>query len=368
MAEQKNNHFVPVFYLKLWSNNSKQINSYLINAKKTITATIRKETSKDYLYGQDKRIENAFSLLESNVKVIIDKIITSQSILELSNEEHMQLKGFMSVGAFRTQWQKDWYNHNINTIAKTLIQYQEERFDKDWEDKVNIRVDFPMVLKKNLPYLYMCLEDLSLSLIYKNNESRELVTSDNPVTILNPLAEQLKFSGTGFSCAGLIVYMPICPCAALLAYDANAYDIQPECADYDDLNLITVCNAFNSIYYKNVPISIIENYLNERKKPNDYPENVIINDENYIRIKKSPVHCALEDMIKIKSKIDWSKYEKREIGAPTKYIYVRKRSESIAMIFEEYKTYLESIKKLCQENNIPIDSVDTSFKTFLGVT
>ena len=44
MAEQKNNHFVPVFYLKLWSNNGKQINSYLIEAKKSITATIRKET------------------------------------------------------------------------------------------------------------------------------------------------------------------------------------------------------------------------------------------------------------------------------------------------------------------------------------
>lgn len=369
MAEQKNNHFVPVFYLKLWSNNGKQINSYLINARRAIPATIRKETSKDYLYGKDRKIENVFAHLEDDVKVIIDKIITSQSILELNDTERMQLKGFMAVGAHRTQWQKEWYNLNTDILAKMLTnialnQSKEELLPEKWEDNVKIQANFPYILKRNLPYLLMCIEDLSLALIHKSNESQEFIISDNPVVILNPLAEQWGFNGTGFACAGLIVYMPINPYYAILAYDSNAYEIRSELADYDDLNLIMVHNAVNNIYYKNMSISTIEGYLSKRKEINDNPESTVINGDIYMRIKKNPVPCEVGSLVKIKSKIDGSIYEKKELGAPNKYVYVRKKSDGVATIFEMYEKYLKMIKEHCEKNNIPIESVDTSFEAF----
>lgn len=369
MAEQKNNHFVPVFYLKLWSNNGKQINSYLIEAKKSITATIRKETSKDYLYGKDRKVENVLAHLEDDVKIIIDKIINSKSIVELSDSNRMQLKGFMAVGAQRTQWQKDWYNFSVDATVKTLINHESIQINNDdlpdnWEDKVKIETNFPLIMKRILPYLLMSLEDLSLMLVRTKGETKEFIISDNPVVILNPFAEQLGFRGTGFSSAGLIIFMPICPNLALLAYDDNAYEINSNFINCDELNIIMAHNAVNNIYYKNLPISTIEDYLTKRTRINNNPEEIVINNEVYLRIGKDAVPCVLGNDIRIKSEIDLSQYARHELGAPNKYTYARKRSEGISKIFDEYEKYLVFIKEQCQKGGIPIQSVDTSFETF----
>ena len=69
MAEKKRQHYVPKFYLKLFSwDDKKLINIYNISHKQIIpNGTLEKQCYEDYFYGKDLVIENSFGTIESVV-------------------------------------------------------------------------------------------------------------------------------------------------------------------------------------------------------------------------------------------------------------------------------------------------------------
>src|SRR3989344_1067808 len=93
MAQNKNQHYVPKFYFRLFSKNQNSICSFNISNEKFIEhASIKSQCSKDYFYSKDKKIENTFSQLENLAKEKLDRIIKNKSLDCLSMEEIGRLK------------------------------------------------------------------------------------------------------------------------------------------------------------------------------------------------------------------------------------------------------------------------------------
>ncbi|HEX2983013.1 MAG TPA: DUF4238 domain-containing protein, partial [Ignavibacteriales bacterium] len=62
MAERKNQHFVPQFYLRNFSENKKSLCDYNLSNNKYIkNASIKDMASQNYFYGKDENIEKLLS-------------------------------------------------------------------------------------------------------------------------------------------------------------------------------------------------------------------------------------------------------------------------------------------------------------------
>lgn len=81
MSEKKYNHYVPKFYLANFSGSSKFIDKCILSSGKIIrTASTSSTGGKDYLYGKDGKLEDAFCELEGIWADIVKQIILTESI------------------------------------------------------------------------------------------------------------------------------------------------------------------------------------------------------------------------------------------------------------------------------------------------
>ncbi|WP_186429660.1 DUF4238 domain-containing protein [Clostridium sp. BSD9I1] len=75
MSIIKDQHYVPKFYLRNFSNNKKNIGMFRHKDKKFIlNASIKSVAYSIFLYGEDGKLENFLSKFESKCAEIIRKI------------------------------------------------------------------------------------------------------------------------------------------------------------------------------------------------------------------------------------------------------------------------------------------------------
>ena len=78
-AETKNQHYVPQFYQRFFSSdqNHKTIGAYAIKQRKYIPmAPIKNQSSGDYFYSDNQKIEDALGRMEALASEVINKIIS----------------------------------------------------------------------------------------------------------------------------------------------------------------------------------------------------------------------------------------------------------------------------------------------------
>src|SRR5690349_7669592 len=104
MAENKNHHYVPQFYLRNFSIDEKQVAVGLYLHEKNIftTTAIDNIASKKYLYGKDNIIEDALAQLEGDIATLF-KIWIPGFILPPENSPAFNaVKHFILIQLFRT--------------------------------------------------------------------------------------------------------------------------------------------------------------------------------------------------------------------------------------------------------------------------
>ncbi|HQM83160.1 MAG TPA: DUF4238 domain-containing protein, partial [bacterium] len=75
MPDNKKHHFVPRFYLKLFSENRKSINIFNLSSRKLIkNGCLKDQCYQDYFYGKDNKTEKDLSDIENEVSVFIKDI------------------------------------------------------------------------------------------------------------------------------------------------------------------------------------------------------------------------------------------------------------------------------------------------------
>ena len=90
-GKTKNQHYVPQFYQRYFSIDNKNIGAYVVSSDKNIpSAPIKSQSSGDYFYSENMKIEHALGKMEELSKSVIDKIIANPKE-RLTKEEQYTL-------------------------------------------------------------------------------------------------------------------------------------------------------------------------------------------------------------------------------------------------------------------------------------
>jgi len=256
MAENKKQHFVPKHILKKFAadERQKQINLVHLPSGKTVhQASLRDQCYKDYFYGTDLSIEKNLSILEGHQAQLLNSIISSKNIHSYSLDE---VPLFIVMQLARTHRAAADQDERFEKIVKLLLQGE---IEDDSLRKVRISatngVNLAMATALQVSPM---LHDLKQVLI-ENTSNTPFVISDHPVILTNWFC-RINFpnnAGTGFSNAGLQIFMPIEPHFAVLFLDAGVYQIADRSntasitndKDIQGLNALQYLNADKTLFF-----------------------------------------------------------------------------------------------------------------------
>ncbi len=225
---KKNQHFVPQFLLKNFSDNGKQIGIYNVSDRKYITrGSLKKQAYKSYFYGKDDIIENFFGQLESATAPIIKEIAQKKILPDKKSEEYLLLIFFISTLYVRTY--KKFLNMQsmmdklLKDIASEINPELIQHFDA-----VNFRFNRypPFLIKIAMEDLPKCILDLDYKLICIKSPdiNKTFLISDHPVVLYNQFLRNIKILN-GFALKGIQIFMPLSYDSLLIFYDKERYKV-----------------------------------------------------------------------------------------------------------------------------------------------
>jgi Protein of unknown function (DUF4238) len=264
--EKISNHYVPQFYLRNFSSDKKSIGIYnLKNNKYVKEASIKKQACKDYLYGDDGKIEDMFMKIESQVAGIIKNISETQKIPSKQNKDFHALLHFMLLSEARNLKTADSFNNFVNMQMKTLLRMKTEHgtvtdLSPEFLEETDIRADIPNLMSiKVTTEVYPILLDLKCCLIV-NTTDRHFITSDNPLVRYNQMYIKRRYHlrGYGFGNMGIQLFFPITPSLCICIFDDVFYNhkeneqgniIVNKGRYVDELNKLFYLNSYKTVFF-----------------------------------------------------------------------------------------------------------------------
>lgn len=280
MSSKKNNHYVPQFHLRQWSNNKKTIMTYNITKDIYVKqAAIKNQASKNYLYGHNNNFEDVMGQIESYASPIYSKIIKNENLDCLDENELDFVYFFVNFCNERSNSRANEQSYILTETAKVRLKMLKahnvpgtEKYTYEDIEKLNLHYDNPNLLSvQTIMKYYGLTYDLDCILIH-NKSNYEFLTSDYPTIVYNLFSNVHNlFSGWGMSSGGIIYILPISPKFAIMLYDSCAYDckinngvieIKKE-NDINEINKLIMLNSEFCVYgSENIP----HNYLKNLKK------------------------------------------------------------------------------------------------------
>jgi hypothetical protein len=230
MANQKNQHFVPQSYIRLFSdsNESKPRSVAIWLGKQNVlipNASIADQCSKAYFYGKDMKIENWFKFPEGFIRGLVEELNLTKNISKISEQK---LKFFWLVQHLRSE-----------KSLKTHLQFQtrlREVFASDQsiagrlEEILGPAMTIPDLMQSSLSegkFYSDTIADLKPVLLV-NETSYPFITTDNPAIHYNRFVVQRHkgIRNWGISSAGTYLYLPLSKNLAFIAYDKDVYQMK----------------------------------------------------------------------------------------------------------------------------------------------
>jgi len=277
MAIAKNQHFVPRFYLRNFSfrQDNKSVSVWVIDSNKFIKrASISNQACREYFYGQDLVVENAFHEIETFIASVIKSAIIDHILPPRGSELHSTIVAFIISLSLRTKFQAEMINESSDKLFKTIYRNHPDVRGKEDSFFIASR-DAPRLALQVLEASIALSLDLNCKLLL-NNTSKAFITSDNPVIKHNQLfIRDKETSHLGFASSGLQILLPLNPRVCLLFFDQNVYRVgnrQDSLLHISDTTSIDIINEFQ---YINADKAL---YFDETVEP------------NYIRVLSEKVH------------------------------------------------------------------------------
>ena len=277
MPVNKNQHYVPQFYQRRFSDDGKNVGVYIVDQLKAIPqAPSKSQASADYFYTSDtekpKNVEKAFSGIEGIAQEIMQKLDANPRS-PLTKEESFSLYVFTILQLGRTlspvQDTREMANMMLRKVIKAQVEISKNSDNpeladyKDITDEVINSITLTDEAAKKLTlgsYLQMlpaCIDLKSKVLI--NETATPFITSDNPVCLYNPFMEKMNCPLNGLGARGAFIYFPLSPRLALLIYDDMVYKVGNRKQGYaeihnpndiHELNKLSIVNCNQVIYYQ----------------------------------------------------------------------------------------------------------------------
>lgn len=269
-GETKNQHYVPQFYQRNFSNDGKTIGAYVISSNKNISkAPIKNQSSGNYFYSENMEIEHSLGDIEGAAKNVIDKIVANPKAT-LSIQDGGTLFVFTMMQEGRTLARVNLIQEHTDSILRSVVKKYFEVLRSNGEDPA-----FEDVTKEELDNCVFSLSqpgvlalgtqaqliETCADLKYKiliNRTALPFITSDNPAAIYDQFMERMGNKIYALGSRGLQIYLPITPEIGILYYDSQCYKLGDRKKEYieifhdkdiQELNKLTVANSENVIYY-----------------------------------------------------------------------------------------------------------------------
>jgi hypothetical protein len=266
----KNQHYVPRFLLKKFSEDQKTIKLFNFkNNEIILNAPIKHQSSLDYIYGKDQVLEKALQDLEDNMALIVKEMDTNPNTI-LNQNQRNYLQTFIQFQLSRTPRSARYMDETLEKSMKILFK----------DDKVvGKNIDTLQVSYIN-PYHQSLKISIDTQGIFSDlkigqlqaPENTEFVLGQNPAFLVNPYYHYMKWKdhGLGYALKGICIFLPISPNKTIVLYDRNrcAFINQKKCITIspDDLYLINkfqFAYSDDCIYFKK---EFSKNYLEELSK------------------------------------------------------------------------------------------------------
>lgn len=251
----KNQHYVPQFYLKQFSNDNRSVGTWAANINKIIPhASISNMASKANLYGKDQIIERSLAAEERKWSIILHRINEAKSID--SFEDFFDLLDFIMISNSRTLKMAEQVNYMNEFFAKLMLNgriLEEELKQMNFEEEIPNLIPMQVAIE-NTPILY----DLDWVLL-ENRTPASFITTDNPVCLYNPLYIARKYDRNyGMGAGGLVILISLSGEKCLCLYDPMVY----QCGESNvvsiksssaatEINKLLIRNAYQNIFFNN---------------------------------------------------------------------------------------------------------------------
>jgi hypothetical protein len=274
MPEYKNQHYVPQFLLRGWSDEDDKVHIYHIQNREEYPKTSISEVCSDsYFYG-DPEVEKSLGPLESRHAEIINKIRDGKSIGPLTDNDIRFFAVFVLFQRNRTKQAKEHVVENVDNMAKEVIRTKIEAGEienKEFGDQTVLEHLDDITIQEENPLarpILMALTgidqiiDLDIAII-QNKTENGFVISDHPVVHDNRrFKDEYDRFLVGIQSRGLQMFVPLSEEVQVMVYDPAAYfvDYTDESARrvetnskavIDGLNDLQLINASQTIYYSN---------------------------------------------------------------------------------------------------------------------
>jgi hypothetical protein len=266
VPENKNQHFVPQFYLRFFrhSVSDKLVGTYHLPGGLFIDkAKIKDHACDDYFYGKDG-LEAWLQKAESVARPILAGILATGKLPAWQSQEHKDLLSFVMVQKNRTAEAADEMDEvRRKTLEAIASEGRSDLPDPSLDAGAMAGFASTPHMLVHMAVNHVCAAlDLRYKLIL-NDTGHPFITSDHPVAAYNQFYERNSsgFSDTGVQSRGLQLYFPLDPMHLLVFFDSDvyrvggrAYDLAPvkaTAADVEALNTLQVVNAGESLFFSN---------------------------------------------------------------------------------------------------------------------
>ena len=250
MPNNKNQHFVPQFYLGNFSADPNGRSVGLFNFAQQLYvpgASIKSQCSRDYWHGDDDPVfEESVKGLEGLGAAAIKACILTDKL-----HKPRTLKTFVMFQLGRTAFAAEAFAESRDKMHR--LTYGRPPEENELDPKHNIGMYL-----MNEPIL----RDMAGCLVV-NRTKLDFVTSDNPVALCNwwyqHVYRRRPGPGIGLAQAGLEIYLPLSPKHQFILYDPNIWSIPKASAagvvilkdewDIFALNERQVLNAHHNVYF-----------------------------------------------------------------------------------------------------------------------
>lgn len=255
MADNKNQHFVPRCHLKPFTKNGGglAINLFNLPQRRAIPdAPVKNQSSRDYFYGKDPKLENALGLVEGHyASVVADLLSTTGPVMPC---HETVLRRFIYLQYLRTE-----------ARSRAMAQHTFVMTDLPGVimDRPSLKEAMEAAVQTAMLHYASTMrivDDLKVALI-KNKTEVPFFTSDDPAVLANrwhqrdPRARGRSF---GVGKAGLIFFLPLSPALLCLLYDGDVYSVPKDrgwvvarkAADIRLLNEHQILNCSANLYFR----------------------------------------------------------------------------------------------------------------------
>ncbi|KEC86336.1 MULTISPECIES: DUF4238 domain-containing protein [unclassified Acinetobacter] len=274
MNDKQNQHFVPQYYFRNFSDDENSIRMLLKKTGKTVeNAAIDNQASQDNFYGS-RETEKEVTSFDTEYYQLLSQTVLDIKNNTLKNDVLEKIKKAVIFQEYRTLRERENKQPLINFYGEFLQPQIEDLNNYDSGVSSEITDVIRNSLKKalegmsnqkaqqifsmfNIESEIIEIEDLK-AIFLKNISGTPFIFGDTPVTRFNPALEGTPYDKHGNKHHGLVIHYPINSEISFLIFDSNSYNIQKykkvfelkNKNDIDQLNKLQIHNSINSVYFK----------------------------------------------------------------------------------------------------------------------